>query len=121
MEHEHELSDVQLTIDESKNDNQMITSEIDENVNTNETTALFEQPSVLQGKRSRKVTSRLEIVSSTPAKKDFIIPKVNKFLTDILLYCAFHIFQGNGKALAEIEYSSYWKENRSTCSSIVSI
>lgn len=86
MEHEHELSDVQLTIDESKNDSQMITSKIDENVNTNETTALFEQPSVLQGKRSRKVTARLEIISSTPSKKDFIIPK------------------GNGKALAEIEY-----------------
>ncbi|CAF4158091.1 unnamed protein product [Adineta steineri] len=63
----------------------------------NETTAdddmdtqpLFEQPIVLEGKRSRKPTLRLEILESLPTKKELSIP------------------QGHGKPLGEIEYINH--------------
>jgi len=38
---------------------------------------LLEQPVILEGKRSRKPTLRLEISEVIPAKKDLIIPQVN--------------------------------------------
>ena len=38
---------------------------------------LFEQSIILDGKRSRKPTSRLEISELTPRKKELLIPQVN--------------------------------------------
>jgi len=38
---------------------------------------LLEQPVILEGKRSRKPTLRLEISELVPTKKDLIIPQVN--------------------------------------------
>ncbi|CAF2912480.1 unnamed protein product [Rotaria sp. Silwood2] len=57
---------------------------------------LFEQPIILNGKRSRKPTLRLEISESIPAKKDLSIP------------------QGHGKPLGEIDYINYQITHAST-------
>ena len=48
-------------------------------INTTDTQPLFEQPIILEGKRSRKPTLRLEMSESTPTKKEFSIPQVNSF------------------------------------------
>ena len=55
--------------------------------NDPEAPPLFEQPILLEGKRSRKPTARLEISEPTTPKKEVSLP------------------QGNGKPLGEIEYS----------------
>lgn len=52
-----------------------------------DTQPLFEQPVILEGKRSRKPTSRLELSDLATPKKELSIP------------------QGHGKPLGEIEYS----------------
>ncbi|CAF3918125.1 unnamed protein product [Rotaria magnacalcarata] len=57
---------------------------------------LFEQPIILDGKRSRRPTSRLDISDSLPAKKELTIP------------------QGHGKPLGEIEYINYQITHAST-------
>lgn len=54
-----------------------------------DTQPLFEQPVVLEGKRSRKPTSRLELSDLETPKKEFTIP------------------QGRGKALGDIAYINY--------------
>ncbi|CAF1288442.1 unnamed protein product [Adineta ricciae] len=54
-----------------------------------DTQPLFEQPVILEGKRSRKPTSRLELSDLEPPKKEFSIP------------------QGHGKPLGEIEYINH--------------
>jgi len=57
---------------------------------------LLEQSVIVEGKRSRKPTLRLEISELVPAKKDLIIP------------------QGHGKPLGEIEYINYQITHAST-------
>lgn len=42
-----------------------------------ETQPLFEQPVIVEGKRSRKPTSRLELAELSPPRKEFSIPLVN--------------------------------------------
>ncbi|UJR31147.1 hypothetical protein I4U23_018654 [Adineta vaga] len=44
-----------------------------------DTQPLFEQPVILEGKRSRKPTSRLELSDLETPKKEFSIPQVNCF------------------------------------------
>ena len=39
---------------------------------------LFEQPIIVEGKRSRKPTSRLELTDLSPPRKEFNIPQVVK-------------------------------------------
>jgi hypothetical protein len=62
----------------------------------NDTQPLFEQPVIIEGKRSRKPTSRLELSDLTTPKKELTIP------------------QGNGKPLGEIEYINYQITHAST-------
>jgi len=57
---------------------------------------VLEQSVILEGKRSRKPTLRLEISESLPAKKELSIP------------------QGHGKPLGEIEYINYQISHAST-------
>ncbi|CAF1143635.1 unnamed protein product [Adineta ricciae] len=54
-----------------------------------DTQPLFEQPVILEGKRSRKPTSRLELSDLETPKKEFSIP------------------QGHGKPLGDIEYINH--------------
>lgn len=54
-----------------------------------DTQPLFEQPIILEGKRSRKPTSRLELSDLEAPKKELVIP------------------QGRGKALGDIAYSMF--------------
>lgn len=76
----------------------------------NETQPLFEQPVIVEGKRSRKPTSRLELTDVSPPRKEFSVPQVWIFrwkreekkkdkIKNVF-------FQGNGKALGEIPFSS---------------
>ncbi|CAF1035629.1 unnamed protein product [Rotaria sordida] len=65
-------------------------------INTTDTQPLFEQPVILEGKRSRKPTSRLELSDLTTPKKELSIP------------------QGHGKPLGEIEYINYQITHAST-------
>lgn len=44
---------------------------------------LVDQSFILEGKRSRKPTLRLEMSESTPTKKEFVIPQVNPFFSHI--------------------------------------
>ncbi|CAF1036828.1 unnamed protein product [Adineta steineri] len=70
-----------------------------ENLNndpTIDTQPLFEQPIIVEGKRSRKPTLRLELSELAPPKKDISIP------------------QGHGKSLGEIEYINYQITHGST-------
>jgi len=55
----------------------------------NEAPPLFEQPVIVEGKRSRKPTSRLELTDVSPPRKEFSVP------------------QGNGKALGEIPFINH--------------
>ena len=66
------------------------------NDSLNDTQPLFEQPVILEGKRSRKPTSRLELSDLATPKKELSIP------------------QGNGKPLGEIEYINYQITHAST-------
>ena len=47
------------------------------NDNAMDTQPLFEQPIILEGKRSRKPTSRLELSELSPPKKELPIPQVS--------------------------------------------
>ncbi|CAF4559256.1 unnamed protein product [Rotaria socialis] len=73
----------------SKSESEMTDSEDDAQ-------PLFEQPIILDGKRSRRPTSRLDISDSLPTKKELTIP------------------QGHGKPLGEIEYINYQITHAST-------
>jgi len=73
----------------SKSEIEIIENEVD-------TQPLLEQPTILEGKRSRKPTLRLEISELVPAKKELPIP------------------QGHGKPLGEIEYINYKISHAST-------
>ncbi|CAF3681523.1 unnamed protein product [Rotaria sp. Silwood1] len=64
--------------------------------NNMDTQPLFEQPIILEGKRSRKPTLRLELSDLTTPKKELSIP------------------QGHGKPLGEIEYINYQITHAST-------
>ena len=44
---------------------------------------LIDQSFILEGKRSRKPTLRLEMSESTPTKKEFVIPQVNPLFSHI--------------------------------------
>lgn len=59
------------------------------NGDQSDTQPLFEQPIILEGKRSRKPTSRLELSDLEAPKKELVIP------------------QGRGKALGNIAYIDY--------------
>ena len=54
----------------------LMETETDEDDEADPSPALLEQPVILQGKRSRKPTARLDISHSTPSKKEFSIPQV---------------------------------------------
>ncbi|CAF0806726.1 unnamed protein product [Adineta ricciae] len=86
--------ELRLVVDEDKNTS--LESEKEKIIDTSatedeemDTQPLFEQPVLLEGKRSRKPTSRLELAKLTPTKKELTIP------------------QGHGKPLGEIEYINY--------------
>jgi hypothetical protein len=49
------------------------------NDNAMDTQPLFEQPIIVEGKRSRKPTSRLELSDLATPKKELSIPQVNFF------------------------------------------
>lgn len=55
--------------------------------NADNTQPLFEQPVIVEGKRSRKPTSRLELSDLTTPKKELSIPEVNSvyFIREFLL------------------------------------
>ncbi|CAF1369980.1 unnamed protein product [Rotaria sordida] len=72
------------------------TSESELKENELDAQSLFEQSMVVNGKRSRKPTLRLEISESLPTKKELSIPK------------------GHGKPLGEIEYINYQITHAST-------
>jgi len=67
---------------ESDNEKQDVPSKSETKKTDNELNAqpLLEQSFILEGKRSRKPTLRLEISELTPAKKDLSIPQVNIIL-----------------------------------------
>jgi hypothetical protein len=54
-----------------------LTSENLNNDSLVDTQPLFEQPVIVEGKRSRKPTARLELSDLTPPKKELSIPEVN--------------------------------------------
>jgi hypothetical protein len=66
----------QTNIKEEKHD-VSVKSEPEIADNEMDTQPLFEQPIVLEGKRSRKPTLRLELSELMPAKKELSIPQVN--------------------------------------------
>ncbi|UJR15529.1 hypothetical protein I4U23_002468 [Adineta vaga] len=78
------INDVSKTESESTEDEEM------------DTHALFEQPVLVEGKRSRKPTLRLELAEPTSTKKELTIP------------------EGRGKSLGEIEYINYQISHAST-------
>ncbi|CAF3509447.1 unnamed protein product [Rotaria sp. Silwood1] len=94
--------DKQKNIEKTENDDERekhdASSKSESEMKENELDAppLFEQPIILNGKRSRKPTLRLEISESIPTKKELPIP------------------QGNGKPLGEIEYINYQITHGST-------
>ncbi|CAF0806894.1 unnamed protein product [Adineta ricciae] len=86
--------ELRLVVDEDKNTSLESEKEkiIDASATEDEemdTQPLFERPVLLEGKRSRKPTLRLELAKLTPTKKELTIP------------------QGHGKSLGEIEYINY--------------
>jgi len=57
-----------------------------ENVNNDDamdTQPLFEQPVIVEGKRSRKPTSRLELTELATPKKELSIPQVNLLFIEL--------------------------------------
>ena len=54
--------------------------------NESDTQPLFEQPVIVEGKRSRKPTSRLEITELSPPKKELSIPQVRLFPSNGFLF-----------------------------------
>lgn len=82
--------------------------------NSLDTQPLFEQPIILEGKRSRKPTSRLELSDLETPKKELSIPQVNTHTHTHFYFFShnsssksfvFLCLQGHGKPLGEIEYS----------------
>lgn len=57
--------------------------EISVNDQVMDTQPLFEQPVIVEGKRSRKPTSRLELSDLETPKKEFAIPQVDFFRREI--------------------------------------
>lgn len=61
-------------------DEESIKIKLEEDTNGNART-LVDQSFILEGKRSRKPTLRLEMSESTPIKKEFVIPQVNSLFS----------------------------------------
>lgn len=68
-----------INSEESEKEKHDTPSKSDSEMKDNETDPqpLFEQPIVLDGKRSRRPTARLDISDSTPSKKELSIPQVS--------------------------------------------
>ena len=52
---------------------------------------LFEQPIILEGKRSRKPTLRLELSDLTPTKKELSIPQVDQSSSNATAFYAIRV------------------------------
>lgn len=81
-----------------KRDGNELKTENSINDHAMDTQPLFEQPVILEGKRSRKPTSRLELSDLATPKKELSIP------------------QGHGKPLGDIVYSKKKKKTTYCCS-----
>ncbi|CAF0799614.1 unnamed protein product [Rotaria sp. Silwood1] len=117
--------DKQKNIEKTENDDERekhdASSKSESEMKENELDAppLFEQPIILNGKRSRKPTLRLEISESIPTKKELPIPQTRmSFAYPEQLsgrsLVATKILHGNGKPLGEIEYINYQITHGST-------
>jgi hypothetical protein len=63
------------------------------NDNAIDTQPLFEQPIIVEGKRSRKPTSRLELSDLETPKKELSIPQVKLVLCVIIFICHFRVME----------------------------
>lgn len=98
-----EEEEPKMVIAESENNNEEEKADTSSK-NDDDVQPLLEQSVILEGKRSRKPTLRLEISEPTPVKKDLLIPQVTLILSKQKITFLF-IYQGHGTPLGEIEYS----------------
>ena len=82
------------------------TSAVDQNLDHEivDTQPLFEQPIIVEGKRSRKPTSRLELSESSTSKTEAPIPEVGGLFTRSLLALV--------SSTSEREKKPYWEDVR---------